>query len=72
VDALSATAPTVDASLLTAALAENARLIAVLELYGIDWRLPPEPDPVPAQTMAVESSLSKPQKVALFSSLFSG
>jgi hypothetical protein len=44
-DALPSTAPTVDASLLTAAQTENARLIAMLEAHGIDWRLPPEPIP---------------------------
>lgn len=69
-DVLSATAPTVDASLLTAAQAENARLIAMLEAHGIDWRLPPEP--VPVKATQVESHLSKPQKVALFRGLFSG
>jgi hypothetical protein len=69
-DVLSATAPTVDASLLTAAQAENARLIAMLEAHGIDWRLPPEP--IPVKATPVESSLSKPQKVALFRGLFSG
>jgi superfamily II DNA or RNA helicase len=69
-DVLSATAPTVDASLLTAAQAENARLIAMLEAHGIDWRLPPEP--IPVKATLVESSLSKPQKVALFRGLFSG
>ncbi len=69
-DVLPTTAPTVDASLLTAALAENARLIAMLEAHGIDWRLPPEP--IPVKATPVESSLSKPQKVALFRGLFSG
>lgn len=69
-DALSTTAPTVDASLLAAAQAENARLIAMLEAHGIDWRLPPEP--IPVKTTPVESSLSRPQKVALFRGLFSG
>lgn len=69
-DVLTATAPTVDANLLTAAQAENARLIAVLKSHGIDWRLPPEP--VPVKATAAESSLSKPQKVALFRGLFSG
>ena len=55
---------------LAALQAENARLIAVLESHGIKWRLPPEP--VPVKATAVESSLSKPQKVALFRGLFSG
>jgi hypothetical protein len=51
---------------------ENARLIAMLESHSIDWRMPTEPEPVPAKTTAAESSLSKPQKVALFRALFSG
>jgi len=42
----------------------------MLESHGIEWRLPP--DPVPTKITAVESSLSKPQKVALFRGLFSG
>lgn len=42
-DALPAKAPTVEGNLLAAAQAESARLIALLELHGIDWRLPPEP-----------------------------
>ena len=67
---MSATVPTVEGNLLAAAQAENARLIAMLELHGIDWRLPPEP--VPVKATAIESSLSKPQKVALFRGLFSG
>ncbi|MHB8920344.1 MAG: hypothetical protein ACYC3N_04835 [Halothiobacillus sp.] len=34
---------------LAALQGENARLIALLEDYGIEWRLPPEPTPpVPA------------------------
>jgi hypothetical protein len=41
-DALLAKVPTVDANLLTTAQAKNARLIAVLESHGIDWRLAPE------------------------------
>ena len=57
-DVLSATAPTVDAILLTAAQAENTRLIAILKAHGIDWRLPPVP--IPVKATPVESSLSKP------------
>ena len=69
-DALPAKVSTVEGNLLAAAQAENARLIAVLESHGIDWRLPPEP--VPAKDTALEIALSKPQKVALFRGLFSG
>ena len=32
--------------------AENARLIALLETHGIEWRLPAEP-PKPEQTVAL-------------------
>jgi hypothetical protein len=59
-----------DANLLTAAQAENARLIAVLEVHGIDWRLPPQL--VPVKATAIETSLFNPHKVALFRGLFSG
>jgi len=50
--------------------AENARLIALLEAHGIDWRLPQPgaavvPEPVP-------SRLSTAEKVALFRRLFRG
>jgi len=62
--------PMIERDQVAALQAENARLIAVLESHGIEWRLPPEP--VPVKATAVESSLSKPQKVALFRSLFSG
>ena len=50
--------------------AENARLIALLESRGIDWR----PRPAPAQSVPeVESSrLSTAEKVALFRRLFRG
>ena len=53
--------------------AENARLIALLEARGINWRLPPEPRPLPAaSTEAEPSTLSTAQKVALFRRLFRG
>lgn len=50
--------------------AENARLIALLESHGIEWRLPPAPlvpvaEPEP-------SKLSTDEKVALFRRLFRG
>ena len=50
--------------------AENARLIALLESHGIDWR----PRPAPAQSVPeIESSrLSTAEKVALFRRLFRG
>nr|WP_140626533.1 DEAD/DEAH box helicase family protein [Methylibium rhizosphaerae] len=53
---------------LAALQGENARLIALLESHGIDWRLPrPEPMPTPEP-----SRLSTDEKVALFRRLFRG
>ncbi len=49
--------------------AENARLIALLESHGIDWRLSSEPPPQPE---AEPSKLSTSEKVALFRRLFRG
>jgi superfamily II DNA or RNA helicase len=51
--------------------AENARLIALLESHGIDWRLPPQPIAVSVQDQ-VPSRLSTSEKVALFRRLFRG
>ena len=54
---------------------ENARLIALLESHGIDWRLPLEPVPTePAQSVLEPepSRLSTAEKVALFRRLFRG
>jgi len=50
--------------------AENARLIALLEANGIDWRQQPSPEPsVPEPE---PSRLSTAEKVALFRQLFRG
>ena len=60
--------------------AENARLVALLESHGIEWRMSPSPD---AQPVSVEpapeelpelqrSGLSTADKVALFRRLFRG
>lgn len=59
-----------DQDTLTALQAENARLIALLELHGIEWRLPQEParrlqDPEPSRH-------STSEKLALFRRLFRG
>ena len=55
---------------LAALRAENARLIALLESHGIDWRLSPAP---PRSAPDLESSrLSTDEKVALFRRLFRG
>ncbi len=50
--------------------AENARLIALLQAHGIEWRSPPESTrPASAQDI---SRLSTQEKVALFRRLFRG
>ena len=51
--------------------AENARLIALLESRGIDWRLPTEPKPVLAPVLEL-SRFSPEEKVTLFRRLFRG
>ena len=51
--------------------AENARLIALLEAHGIEWRLPVAPVSV-AVTEAEPSKISTAEKVALFRRLFRG
>ena len=56
-------------------LAENARLIALLEQYGIDWHLPAAPPPpsIPLPPAPLEPiHLSTDDKVALFRRLFRG
>ena len=50
--------------------AENARLIALLEANGIQWRAPPEP--VSPASTPEPSRLSTGEKVALFRRLFRG
>ncbi len=50
---------------------ENARLIALLESHGIEWRLPPQPVVVAVQEPEL-SRLSTSEKVALFRRLFRG
>ena len=55
---------------LAALRAENARLIALLEAQGIEWRLP---QPITVVAREQESSrLSTAEKVALFRRLFRG
>lgn len=60
-----------DAKLLAKLQAENARLIALLDAHGVDWRLP---EPVRIQVAQIELSqqLNTDGKVALFRSLFRG
>src|SRR3990167_7142667 len=60
--------------------AENARLVALLESHGIEWRMPPLPDARPVSVESepeevpepLRSSLSTGDKVALFRRLFRG
>ena len=54
---------------LAALQSENARLIALLEAHGIEWRLPLASANVP---VIVQTQLSIVEKVALFSRLFQG
>ena len=60
----------IDHAALVALQAENARLIALLESHGIEWRLPSEPAPLGQE--AEPSRLSTVEKVALFRRLFRG
>lgn len=60
-----------DKTSLAALQAENARLIALLESHGIEWRLPPEPEP-PPELERKPSKFSTAEKVALFRRLFQG
>jgi len=57
-----------DSDELSALRAENARLIALLESHGIEWRAPQQPSPPPIE----QSRLSTDEKVALFRRLFRG
>jgi hypothetical protein len=58
----------VESDELTALRAENARLIALLESHGIEWR----PESKPATPPAEPSRLSTEEKLALFRRLFRG
>ncbi|GAB2893603.1 DEAD/DEAH box helicase family protein [Uliginosibacterium flavum] len=64
-----------DHASLAALNAENARLIALLEAHGIEWRapdaVPPPSPPVPAKALEI-SRLTTAEKVALFRRLFRG
>ncbi|MEP6877920.1 MAG: DEAD/DEAH box helicase family protein [Nitrosospira sp.] len=60
---------------LTALQVENARLIALLEAHGIEWRIPSDPVQIPISPSPLEpesSSLSTDEKIALFRRLFRG
>jgi superfamily II DNA or RNA helicase len=51
--------------------AENARLISLLEVHGIEWREPPAPPPL-VSTEPGPARLTSAEKVALFRRLFRG
>ena len=54
-------------------LAENARLVALLEANGIDWRRPAKPEPAGSAKSELDpSKFSTEEKVALFRRLFRG
>lgn len=54
--------------------AENARLIALLDAHGVEWRLPDEPPLVEPTSPPplISSSLDTDAKLALFRRLFRG
>ena len=60
---------------LTALQAENARLIALTDGHGIEWRLPPEPippEPAPPVPEPESSRLSTAEKCRYFVGCFAG
>ncbi|RKE39194.1 hypothetical protein B0G76_5592 [Paraburkholderia sp. BL23I1N1] len=59
-----------DRDLMAALQAENARLIALLDAHGIEWRLPPQTVNLP-KTVGF-SRMSTDEKVTLFRKLFRG
>lgn len=61
-----------DSTLIQKLRAENARLIALLEANGIEWRLTVETVSVAPPRIEHMTSLSTADKLALFSSLFKG
>ena len=64
-------ASTTELDTLAALRAENARLVALLETRGIEWRAPAGSAP-PLAKPAAPSRLSTTEKVALFRRLFRG
>ena len=72
---LPSTGPMIEREQLAALQTENARLLALLDGHGIEWRLPPEPPPIGPVLPAPEpapSRFSTAEKVALFRRLFRG
>lgn len=64
---------TTESAAMAALLAENARLVALLEAHGIDWQIPPATMRAEPPALAQESSkLSTDEKIAIFRRLFAG
>lgn len=61
-----------DSTKLEKLLAENARLIALLEAHGIAWQKPTTPAHVPLPKAPEPVNLTPDEKVALFMRLFRG
>ncbi|MBI4936780.1 MAG: DEAD/DEAH box helicase family protein [Nitrosomonadales bacterium] len=61
-----------DSAKLENLLAENARLIALLEAHGIAWQKPATPAPSPSSKEPESLNLTPDEKVALFMRLFRG
>ncbi|WP_073524614.1 TOTE conflict system archaeo-eukaryotic primase domain-containing protein [Pseudomonas fluorescens] len=62
----------IDASLVAKLRAENARLVALLDAHGIDWRSPAEPVKIAIVQAEQSQQLDTEGKLALFRSLFRG
>ena len=61
-----------DPNLVAKLQAENARLIALLDAHGIEWRLPNELVKLPAAPAGRSQQLDTDGKLALFRGLFRG
>ncbi len=61
-----------DPNLVAKLQAENARLIALLDAHGIEWRLPNELVKLPADPAGRSQQLDTDGKLALFRGLFRG
>lgn len=62
----------IDTSLVAKLRAENARLVALLDAHGIDWRPPAEPVKIAIVQAEPSQQLDTEGKLALFRSLFRG
>jgi len=62
----------IDTSLVAKLRAENARLVALLDAHGIEWRPPAEPVKIAIVQAEQSQQLDTDGKLALFRSLFRG